>query len=145
MLRLRVKELAQQQGISQGKLARKADVDIKTLARIYKNPYAEVSSITIEKLARALSVSIADLIEEVDDEVNKRCLPGSRFLPPSSRRRDHLPRGSAQRYDLHGERHRQPPPGSPGAGRRHAHLARRRLLDYSIEESRDVETQKRPY
>jgi DNA-binding Xre family transcriptional regulator len=66
MLRLRVKEIAQQQGLGQGKLARMADMDIKTLARIYKNPYAEVSSVTLEKLARALSVSIADLIEEVD-------------------------------------------------------------------------------
>ena len=66
MLRLRVKEIAQQQGLGQGKLARMADMDSKTLARIYKNPYAEVSSVTLEKLARALSVSIADLIEEVD-------------------------------------------------------------------------------
>ena len=41
-----------------------ADVDIKTLARIYKNPYAEVSSVTLEKLARALSVPVVDLIEE---------------------------------------------------------------------------------
>jgi DNA-binding Xre family transcriptional regulator len=70
MIRLRVKEIAQQQSLGQGKLARMADVDIKTLARIYKNPYAEVSSVTLEKLARALSVSIADLIEEVD-EVDK--------------------------------------------------------------------------
>jgi DNA-binding Xre family transcriptional regulator len=62
------KELAQQQGLGQGKLARKADVDIKTLARIYKNAYVEVSSVTLEKLARALSVSIADLIEEIDDD-----------------------------------------------------------------------------
>jgi DNA-binding Xre family transcriptional regulator len=67
MLRLRVKEIAQQQGLGQGKLARMADMDIKTLARIYKNPYSEVSSVTLEKLARALSVSIADLIEEVDE------------------------------------------------------------------------------
>lgn len=67
MLRLRVKEIAQQQGLGQGKLARKADVDIKTLARIYKNPYAEVSSVTLEKLARALSVPIVDLIEEVNE------------------------------------------------------------------------------
>lgn len=67
MLRLRVKEIAQQQGLGQGKLARMADVDIKTLARIYKNPYAEVSSVTLEKLARALSVPIVDLIEEVND------------------------------------------------------------------------------
>lgn len=67
MLRLRVKEIAQQQGLGQGKLARMADVDIKTLARIYKNPYAEVSSVTLEKLARALSVPIVDLIEEVNE------------------------------------------------------------------------------
>jgi len=67
MLRLRVKEIAQQQGLGQGKLARKADVDIKTLARIYKNPYAEVSTVTLEKLARALSVHVAEIIEEVDD------------------------------------------------------------------------------
>jgi DNA-binding Xre family transcriptional regulator len=67
MIKLRVKELAQQQGLGQGKLARMADVDIKTLARIYKNPFAEVSSVTLEKLARALSVPVADLIEEVDD------------------------------------------------------------------------------
>jgi transcriptional regulator with XRE-family HTH domain len=70
MLRLRVKEIAQQQGLGQGKLARMADVDIKTLARIYKNPYAEVSSVTLEKLARALSVPIVDLIEEVDGAEN---------------------------------------------------------------------------
>lgn len=67
MLRLCVKEIAQRQGLGQGKLARMADVDIKTLARIYRNPYAEVSSVTLEKLARALSVPIADIIEEVDD------------------------------------------------------------------------------
>jgi transcriptional regulator with XRE-family HTH domain len=67
MLRLRVKEIAQQQGLGQGKLARMADVDIKTLARIYKNPYAEVSSVTLEKLARALAVPIANLIEEVNE------------------------------------------------------------------------------
>lgn len=67
MLRIRVKEIAQQKGLGQGKLARMADVDIKTLARIYKNPYAEVSSVTLEKLARALSVPIADLLEEVNE------------------------------------------------------------------------------
>ena len=67
MLRLRVKDIAHQRGLGQGKLARMADVDIKTLARIYKNPYAEVSSVTLEKLARALSISIADLIEEVNE------------------------------------------------------------------------------
>lgn len=68
MLRLCVKEITQQQGLGQGKLARMADVDIKTLARIYKKPYAEVSSVTLEKLARALSVFIADLIGEINED-----------------------------------------------------------------------------
>lgn len=67
MLRLRVKEIAQQQGLGQGKLARMADLDIKTLARIYKNPYAEVSTVTLEKLARALGIPIVELIEEVNE------------------------------------------------------------------------------
>lgn len=44
-----------------------AHVDVKTLARIYKNPYAEVSSVTLEKPARALSISVADLIEKVNE------------------------------------------------------------------------------
>lgn len=47
MLRLRVKEIAQEQGFGQGKLARMADVDIKTLARISKNHYAEVSFVRL--------------------------------------------------------------------------------------------------
>lgn len=38
MIRLRVKEIAQQKGIGQGKLQRLADMDIKTVRRIYRTP-----------------------------------------------------------------------------------------------------------
>ena len=71
MIRLRVKEVAEQQGISITKLARKADIDIRTLRRIYRQPTAEVSTFTLNKLAAALGVSPTALIENVSDEQTK--------------------------------------------------------------------------
>ncbi len=68
MIRLRIKEIAQAKGISQGKLSRMSDIDDNTIKRIYRNPMANVNNDTLNKLARALEVSIHDLIEEVPDE-----------------------------------------------------------------------------
>ncbi len=71
MIRLRVKEIASQKGISQGKLSRLSDVDENTIKRMYRNPTAIVSTETINKLARALGVSTVDLIEDIPDEVRE--------------------------------------------------------------------------
>ncbi len=68
MIRLRVRELAQARGLSQGKLSRLSDVDDNTIKRIYRNPTAIVTTETINKLAKALEVSVHELIEEVSDE-----------------------------------------------------------------------------
>ena len=67
MIRLRVKELAQTKGISQGKLSRMSDVDENTIKRIYRNPTAIVSTETINKLAAALGVATTDIIEDIPD------------------------------------------------------------------------------
>jgi DNA-binding Xre family transcriptional regulator len=67
MVRLRVKEVAQEKGISQGKLSRSSDVDIKTLQKIYRYPTSIVTTETLDKLAKALGVSVRDLIEDVPD------------------------------------------------------------------------------
>ena len=67
MIRLKVKEVAAQQGISQGRLSRIADIDENTLKRIYRDPYAAVSTATLDKLASALSVDVRDLLESVPD------------------------------------------------------------------------------
>jgi transcriptional regulator with XRE-family HTH domain len=67
MIRLRVKELAQAKGISQGKLSRMSDVDENTIKRIYRNPTAIVSTETINKLAAALGVATTDIIEDIPD------------------------------------------------------------------------------
>jgi DNA-binding Xre family transcriptional regulator len=68
MIRLRVKEIAQAKGISQGKLSRMSDIDDNTVKRIYRNPTANVNTDTLNKLARALGVSVHELIEEIPDE-----------------------------------------------------------------------------
>jgi DNA-binding Xre family transcriptional regulator len=66
MVQLRVKEVAQQKGFSRGKLSRAADVDINTLKRVYDDSNYSPTLATLEKLARALGVKIADLIVEDD-------------------------------------------------------------------------------
>jgi transcriptional regulator with XRE-family HTH domain len=72
MLRLRVKEVAKEKGFSQGKLARAADMATNTLRAIYRNPYREVSTVTINKLAKALDIPVTELIEDVSEEVARK-------------------------------------------------------------------------
>ncbi len=49
-------------------LARKADIDQRTLRRIYRDPTQEISTHVLAKLATALSVAPADLLEVIDDK-----------------------------------------------------------------------------
>jgi DNA-binding Xre family transcriptional regulator len=67
MIRLRVKEIAEQKGFNQSSLSRAADISFNTVKRIYRDPYKEVTTTTLERIAHALHVSIADLIEELPD------------------------------------------------------------------------------
>lgn len=68
MIRLKVKDIADTKKIGQGKLARLADMDVKTVKRVYRNPYAEISTFTLDKFAKALGVDASELIESVPDE-----------------------------------------------------------------------------
>ena len=68
MIRLRVKEVAKEKGFSQGRLSRVANIDENTLKRIYRNPYAIITTETLDKLARALGVSSSELNEDVADK-----------------------------------------------------------------------------
>lgn len=68
MIRLRVKEIADQQGLNMAQLARKADIDQRTVRRIYRDPTQEISTVVLGKLAAALGVSPAELIEVVNDK-----------------------------------------------------------------------------
>ncbi len=68
MLRLRVREEAEKRGLNMAQLARRADIDQRTLRRIYRDPTQEISTHVLAKLAAALGVAPAELLEVVDDE-----------------------------------------------------------------------------
>ena len=68
MIRLRIKEVAQSKGIGMLKLARMADVSYRTVQGVWRDPYREISTKTLEKFSRALRVPSSELIEDVPDE-----------------------------------------------------------------------------
>lgn len=67
MQRLRVKEIAQSKNFTMAGLSRKADINLKTMQAIYRDPYRDVAYSTLAKLAKALGVSVVDLVEEIPD------------------------------------------------------------------------------
>ena len=68
MVRLRVKEVAEAKGYNMSSLSRAADVSFTTIKRLWKRPDGGANVETLDKIARVLSVSVADLIEHVPDE-----------------------------------------------------------------------------
>ncbi len=68
MYRLKVKDAALEKHLNQRKLCQRADIDIRTLKKIYKNPTGAVVTIeTLDKLAMALEVDIRELVESVKE------------------------------------------------------------------------------
>ena len=68
MIKLKIREEAEKQGLNMAQLARKADIDQRTLRRIYRDPTQEISTHVLGKLATALGVPPSDLLEVIDDE-----------------------------------------------------------------------------
>lgn len=69
VVRLRVKEVAKQKGMSQGLLGRLANVDTNTMRKIYREPtQANIGIVILNRLANALGVDVRELLESVEDE-----------------------------------------------------------------------------
>lgn len=68
MIRLRVKEVATKKGFNMSSLSRASDISFKTVKKLFREPFNDVTISTLEKLALAMGVEIADLIERVSDE-----------------------------------------------------------------------------
>ena len=65
MVRLRVKEIAEAKGFNMSSLSRASDVSFNTIKRIFRDPYKEVTTTTLERIAKALGVPTAELLEDV--------------------------------------------------------------------------------
>ena len=72
MLRLRVKELAEERGLNMSSLSRASDVSFSTIKRYFTKPYSRGLTETLEKIARALKVEVGDLVERVPDEPDQK-------------------------------------------------------------------------
>lgn len=65
MIRLRVKEVAKERGISMNKLSQRSEVSYNIVKAIYRNPYKEVTLNTLNRLADTLGVPATHLLEDV--------------------------------------------------------------------------------
>ena len=68
MIRLKLKEILQEKGISQSKLSRMADVSLNTIQAMHHNPHHDAVLSTLDKIAKALHISINDLYEILPDK-----------------------------------------------------------------------------
>ena len=67
MVRLRVREIEEEKGIGMNKLSRLADVNIKTIRRLYDDPLYSPTVNTLSKIAKALGVPTSSLIEDTPE------------------------------------------------------------------------------
>jgi hypothetical protein len=68
MLRLRVKEIAQEKQLSMNMLSHRSEVAYNIIKDCYRNPYRVINSETINKIAKGLGVSATDILENVSEE-----------------------------------------------------------------------------
>ena len=78
MLRLRVKEVAQEKGVGLARLSRLADISYKTVQKIWRNPYHDASLSTLNRLARVLNVPATNHLEDIPEDQ----VPAEHRLPP---------------------------------------------------------------
>jgi transcriptional regulator with XRE-family HTH domain len=69
MLKLRVGEVAEQQGWTKSGLQRASGVTMPTLIKYWNNSVESIHLPSFEKIARALKVPAASLLNEVKDEI----------------------------------------------------------------------------
>ncbi len=67
MIRVRVRELAEDRGFNMSSLARVSGLGFSTVKRLWRDPYHETSTRTLESIARALNVPSSELLEDVPD------------------------------------------------------------------------------
>ncbi len=68
MIRLKIREIAEQKNVSMRRLSREGNLAYKTIKNIWRDPYHEVTTTTLNKIAKFLGVKICELYEEVPED-----------------------------------------------------------------------------
>ena len=68
MIRNKIKETAEAQGLNQTDLSRLANVGYTTIRRAFDEPEYTPNFPTLERIAKALNVSPLELVEEIPDK-----------------------------------------------------------------------------
>lgn len=68
MLRLRVKEVAEEKGVSMTKLSHRSEVAFNTIRAIFREPYRTVNTDTLNRIAKALGVPAITLLEDIPED-----------------------------------------------------------------------------
>lgn len=68
MIKLKIKEVAEQKKMSMRKLVKESGIAYNTLRTIYRDPYRQVNTETLDRLAIALGVDVRELLESVPDD-----------------------------------------------------------------------------
>jgi DNA-binding Xre family transcriptional regulator len=66
-VRLRIKEVAHEKGISIHRLHLRTEIALSSIRRFYQDPYAEIKLGTLARIADVLNVSICELFEEYEE------------------------------------------------------------------------------
>jgi transcriptional regulator with XRE-family HTH domain len=68
MIRIRLKEVLQEKGLSMSMLSHKSQVSFSTISRIINDKKYSPTLNTLERIAKALNVDISDLYEQLPDD-----------------------------------------------------------------------------
>jgi DNA-binding Xre family transcriptional regulator len=67
MIRLRIKEVAQQKSISMTRLSQRSEISYNTIKTFFRDPYRPISTDVLVRIARVLGVPPLELLEDVPD------------------------------------------------------------------------------
>ncbi len=67
MIRMRLKEILREKGMSMSKLSRLSDISFSTIDRIINDKNYSPTLVTLEKLSKALQVPVSELYEQIPD------------------------------------------------------------------------------
>jgi DNA-binding Xre family transcriptional regulator len=65
-MRLKIREVAEQKGISQYRLHLRSEIALSSIRKFYQDPYSEIKLGTLARIADVLECDVCDLFETIE-------------------------------------------------------------------------------